>query len=80
MPTEEVIAAIAEAQYFFVTITRKSTNDDLIRIKEIIAPILFWIPYDGVNNVHNMWGVIVPTDAYNRRYSADFVIPAHPPI
>ena len=53
----------------FVSIKGKSTSDNLLCLRECISHILLDIPYDAVSNTFNIWGVIVLSASYAKRYT-----------
>ena len=81
MTPEEVTLALKEATDAFPPLgARRPTDDDLVSIRESLSPILMTIPYDAIDNLHNLWGVIAPTAAYTTLYATAFPIPRKLPF
>ena len=62
----------------FTPIIGRTYDDDLTQIKDAITPILIAIPYDSVNTVHNLWGIIATFLEYIQQYTTAFPIPIQP--
>ena len=67
MTPKEVVAAATITQSICVSITGKSANEDLLRRRGVITPILLQLPYHLVQNADNPWGVITPSMSYDKR-------------
>jgi hypothetical protein len=81
MTPTEVLASFRAAQEIFVTIAGKPSDEDIIRIREVLTPLLLSIPYDESHDDNNLWGIIASKDDYGDRYNqAVFTVPARPPI
>ena len=81
MTPTEVIASFQAAQDIFVAISGKPTDEDLVRIREILTPLLLSIPYDESHEDNNLWGLIASPEDYADRYNqAVFTVPTRPPI
>ena len=75
MNTEEIMVKFTHALDNFDPITRQSSNTDLTRLWEAVAPLLLQIPYDKTGAVHNLIGPIRPKAAYVARYGEAFPEP-----
>ena len=58
MKPEDVTARFVTAIQDFPPITGCPSDENLKKIKDIITPILITLPYDSINGVHNLWGII----------------------
>ena len=69
------MAKFANALEQFEPIDRNMSNTDLMRIQEVVVPILLQIRYDETGGTNNLIGLIMPVAAYKTRYGAAFVKP-----
>ena len=75
MTTEEIVSKFANALKKFDPIDRQPSDTDLMRIREVVAPLLLQIPYDKTGGTHNLIGFVRLVAAYTTRYGAEFVEP-----
>ena len=68
MTPEEIVAIFAHSLDNFEPIVGKSSDSDLTRLQEAVAPLLLQIPYNKTGAVHNLIGLIHPDAAYVARY------------
>ena len=80
MTPEDVLATIASAKTTFVPIIRKTTDDNLLRIKECLTPALLGIIYNTSDGSHNILGVLSSNLEYSARHNSTFVPPTRPDI
>ena len=81
MTPTEVIACFQAAQENFVAITGKPTDEDIVRIREILTPLLLSILYNESEENNNLWGLIASKEDYKDRYNqAVSTSPVRPPI
>ena len=69
MTSIEVTVCFQAAQEIFVAITGKPSDEDIVRICEILTPILLIIPYDDVDEDNNLWGLIASQADYKSHYN-----------
>ena len=72
MTPEEIVAKFAHALDNFDQITGQSSDTDLTRLWEALAPLLLQITYDETGAVHNLIDLIRPKDAYVACYGNAF--------
>ena len=60
----EVITCFQATQEIFVAITGKPSDEDAVRIREILTPTLLSIPYYEVDEDINLWGLIASRGDY----------------
>ncbi len=75
-PNTSALAAAAVAQALLLPIYGQPSNNDLLRLSNIITPILLKSSYNRVKGVHNLWGLIANADRYLHHYGTPFVRPA----
>ena len=75
MTPEEIVAKFSRYLDNFDPIDGQSSNTDLMRLREAVAPLLLQIPYDKTGAVHNLISIIRPEDAYFARYGEAFPEP-----
>ena len=81
MTPAEDIACFQAAQEIFVAITGKPTDEDIVRIREILTPLLLSILYNKSEDNNNLWGLIASKEDYEARYNQTvFTAPVRPPI
>ncbi len=51
----------------FLPIAGQPTDNDLVRIKDALAPILLNVTYDCANGVQNLWGLIADAGRYQSK-------------
>ena len=78
MTPKDVTMLLTAAVQEFPPIVGCPSDDNLKNIKYMLSPILIAIPYDSIDKVHNLWGVIAPTLAYIRQYMDAFSNPTRP--
>ena len=75
MTPKEIVAKFAHLLEQFELISGKTSNTDLTRIWEVVAPLLLQIPYNETGAVPNLIGLIWPEASYITRYGATFPEP-----
>jgi hypothetical protein len=80
MTPKAITSALAAAQALFLPIDGQPSDDDLVRLSNVILPILLKATYNCVNGVHNLWGLIASMDCYLHHYGAPFICPATRPV
>ena len=75
MTPKEIVTKFAHSLEQFDPISGQPSGTDLIRIREVVAPLLLQIPYEETGAVHNFIGLIWPESAYITRYGAAFLEP-----
>ena len=78
MPTALALALVT-ATVAFLPIAGQPTEDDLVRINDMLASIRLKVTYDCANGVQNVWGLMADADRYLHHYSLAFVRPATRP-
>ena len=63
MTPKDIVAKFANALEQFEPIDRNMSNTDLMRIQEVVVPILLQIPYDETGGTNNLIGLIMPVAA-----------------
>ena len=64
MTPEDIVDKFAHSLHNFEPIDGQSSDTDLTRLREAVAPLLLQILYDKTGAVHNLIGFIPPEDAY----------------
>ena len=72
MTPREIVAKFADAIKQLEPIEDQPSDTELSLIWEVLAPLLFQIPYDKTEGTHNLIGLIRPVAPYTTRYGADF--------
>ena len=67
MTPEEIVAKLAHSLEQFKPISRKLSDSNLTRIREVVASLLLQILYDKMGAVHNLIGLIQTEAAYITR-------------
>ena len=75
MTPEEIVAKFAHALDNFEPITEQTSDTDLTRLWEAVAPLLLQILYDKTGGRHNLIGPIWPKLAYVACYGEAFPEP-----
>ena len=75
MTTEEIVSKFANALKKVDPIDRQPSDTDLMRIREVVAPLLLQIPYDKTGGTHNLIFLIRSVAVYTTRYGAALVQP-----
>ena len=75
MTPEEIVVKFAHFLDQFEPIAGKTSESDLTRIREVVAPLLLQILYDKTGAVHNLIGLIRSEAAYVARYGEAFPEP-----
>ena len=75
MTPEEIVAKLTHFLDNFDPIDRKTSNSDLTRLREAVAPLLLQIPYDETGAVHNLVSIIRTEAAYVACYGKAFPKP-----
>ena len=66
---EDLTLALQNATDGFTTIVDQSTDTNIIDIRQLILPVLMKTKYEELTLMHNLYGVIIPTDTYEHIYS-----------
>ena len=64
----ELTLAIQKATEGFTNIVDRPTDNDLIEIRQLLVPVLMRTTYDEFTLQHNLAGVILPTERYEKIY------------
>ena len=75
MTPKTIVAKYVNALKQFKPIDRQPSDTDLMRIQEVVSPLLLQIPYDEMGGTHNLIGLIRPVAAYTTFYGAAFIKP-----
>jgi hypothetical protein len=51
-------SALTAAQVLFLPINGQPSDDDLVHLSDTILPILLKAPYNRINGVNNLWGLM----------------------
>jgi hypothetical protein len=79
MTPKAITSALTAAQVLFLPINGQPSDNDLVRLSDVILPILLKAIYNQVNSVHNLWGLVASMDCYLHHYSTPSIRPAtHP--
>ena len=78
----ELSLAIQKATEMFIVIVDRLTDNDLIKIRKLLVPVLMKTTYDELTLQHNLSGVILPAESYeqiykNGAYAIPYVIPLY---
>ena len=60
--------ALQKATEVFTSIVDRPTDNDLIDIRKLIVPVVMKTKYDELTLTHNLPGVILPSERYQRIY------------
>ena len=76
----ELTLAIQKSTEGFTVIVDRPTDNDLIKIRQLLVPVLMKNTYDELTLKHNLAGVILPTERYEQIYrkGASAITPAIP--
>ena len=66
-PADLTLALQMETEVFTAILDRP-TDNDLIKIRQLLAPVLMKTKYDELNLTHNLSGVILPSERYQQIY------------
>ena len=73
--------AIQKATEVFTVIVDRPTNNDLIKIRQLLLPVLMKATYEELTLVHNLSGVILPAERYEQIYNNEaYVLPPVIPL
>ena len=75
MTPKDIVAKFADALEKFQPINGQASDNDLTRIREVVALLLFQIPYEETGGTHNIIGLIRTVAAYTTHYDAEFAKP-----
>ena len=75
MTPDEIVAKFAHTLNKFQPIFLQSSDSDLTRLREAVAPLLLQIPYEKTGAVHNLISLIRPEATYVARYGEAFPEP-----
>ena len=76
MTPEEIVENFSNSLDNFEPIVGQTSDSDLTRLQEAVAPLLLHILYDETGAVHNLIVLIWPEAAYVARYGEVFPKPA----
>ena len=80
MKPEEVTILFTKRASIFEPISGQPTDSDLVVLREVLAQIMFLIPYDEVNGIHSLIGLIQDKKSYTINYKAALPRPNKPGI
>ena len=73
--------AIHKATEGFTVIVDRPTDNDLIKIRQLLVPLLMKTTYDKLTLEHNLLGVILPAECYEQIYkNGAYAIPPVIPL
>ena len=58
--------ALQKATEGFTAIVDRPTDNDLIKIRKLLVPVLINTKYNELTLTHNLWGVILPSKIYEQ--------------
>ena len=64
----DLTLALQKATEGFTAIVDQQTDKDLIKIRQLLLPVLTKTKYDELTPTHNLSGVILPPERYQRIY------------
>ena len=70
MKPEDVSILFTDLGSTFEPITGQPTDSDIVKMREVISEVLYQIPYDDDNGVHNLVGLIQDKESYTLEYKA----------
>ena len=78
----ELTLAIQKATEGFTVIVDRPTDNDLIKIRKLLVPVLIKTTYDEITLQHNLSGVVLPAQCYEQIYKnrAYAIPPFHPAL
>ena len=81
MTPDAITRLFKEAYDTFPPLEGKSTDDDLLAIREALLPLLMVIPYDQLNGVHSLTAILTEAVKYEAEHgNAKFVRPSRLPL
>ena len=80
MKPEDVTTLFTERASIFELISGQPTDSDLVVLREVLTQILFLVPYNEVNGIHSLIGLIQDKTSYAIDYKATFPRPNKPGI
>ena len=80
--TVELTLAIQKATEGFTVIVDRPTDNDLTGIRQLLVPVLMKTTYGELTLQHNLAGIILPTERYEKIYKkgAYATPPRHPTL
>ena len=75
MKPDELTTLFGAQLEVFEPIVNQPTAADITRLWEVIAALLYPIPYNGDEQIHSILVIIASDAAYTARYKATFPIP-----
>ena len=73
---DEITLALQKATEGFTAIVDLPTNNDLIKIRQLLVPVLMKKNYNKLTLTHDLLGVILPSERYQQIYKkGDYLIP-----
>ena len=74
--TSDLTLALQKATEGFTAIVDCPTDNDIIKIRRLLLPVLMSTKYDKLTVTHNLSGVILPSERYKQIYKkGDYLIP-----
>ena len=80
MKPEDVTIQFADSESTFEPISGQPTDSNLVEICEVISQILFLVPYNEVDGIRSLIGLIQKPAAYTSEYKAAPPRPKKPGI
>ena len=72
----DLTLALQKATEGFTVIVDRPTDNDLIKIHQLILPLLMKTKYNELTLTHNLSGVILPSERYTQIYKkGNYLIP-----
>ena len=75
MKPEDVSILFTDLGSNFEPIIGQPSDSDIVKMRENISEVLYQIPYDDENDVHNLVGLIQDKESYAVEYKAPFPTP-----
>ena len=64
----DINLALQKVTEGFTAIVDRTTDNDLIEIRQLLVPVLMKTKYDELTLSHNLSGVILPSERYQQIY------------
>ena len=72
----DITLALQKETEGFTAIVDRPTDNDLIKIRQLLVPVLMKAKYDDLTLTHNLSGVIIPSECYQQIYKKGaYIIP-----
>ena len=65
----DLTLALQKATKGFTAIVDRPTDNNLIDIRQLLVPVLMRTKYDELTLIHNLSGVILPSENYEQIYN-----------